>query len=81
MNAFYNYSVPTAALALKQGFGRLLRSETDAGLVALLDRRALTKPYGRALLRTLPPARQLRTLDEARNFWVHIRAEMIPPAP
>jgi ATP-dependent DNA helicase DinG len=81
MNAFYNYSVPAAALALKQGFGRLLRSETDAGLVALLDRRALTKAYGRALLRTLPPARQLRTLDETRNFWVHIRSEMIPPAP
>jgi ATP-dependent DNA helicase DinG len=77
MNAFYKYSVPTAAISLKQGFGRLLRSETDFGLVALLDRRALTKPYGRALLQSLPPARQLRTLDEARKFWVQVREDVV----
>jgi ATP-dependent DNA helicase DinG len=69
MNAFYKYSVPTAAISLKQGFGRLLRSETDWGLVALLDRRALTKPYGRALLQSLPPARPLRSMEEVRAFW------------
>ena len=81
LNAFYKYSVPTAAISLKQGFGRLLRNETDYGLVALLDRRALTKPYGRALLQSLPPARQLRTLDEARNFWMHIADDVIANAP
>jgi len=69
MSSFYTYSVPTAAIALKQGFGRLLRTETDWGLVALLDRRALTKPYGRALLGSLPPARPLRSMDEVRAFW------------
>ncbi len=71
-SAFYKYSVPAAAITLKQGFGRLLRSETDAGLVALLDRRALTKPYGRMLLQSLPPARKLRSLEEVRNFWMQI---------
>jgi len=81
LNAFYKYSVPTAAISLKQGFGRLLRNETDYGLVALLDRRALTKPYGRALLQSLPPARQLRTLDEARKFWMHIDHDVIANAP
>ncbi len=72
MSAFYKYSVPAAAITLKQGFGRLLRNETDAGLVALLDRRAITKAYGRALLESLPPARRLRSLDEARSFWMRI---------
>jgi len=72
MSAFYKYSVPAAAITLKQGFGRLLRNETDAGLVALLDRRAITKAYGRALLESLPPARRLRTMEEARTFWMQI---------
>ncbi len=72
LSAFYRYSVPAAAITLKQGFGRLLRNETDAGLVALLDRRAITKAYGRALLDSLPPARRLRTLEEARTFWMQI---------
>jgi ATP-dependent DNA helicase DinG len=71
-SAFYEYSVPAAAITLKQGFGRLLRNEADAGLVALLDRRAITKAYGRALLDALPPARRLRTLDDVRSFWVQI---------
>jgi len=74
LNAFYKYSVPAAAITLKQGFGRLLRNETDAGLVALLDRRAITKAYGRALLESLPPARRLRTMAEARAFWLQISA-------
>ncbi|HEX4517242.1 MAG TPA: ATP-dependent DNA helicase, partial [Polyangiaceae bacterium] len=81
LNAFYKYSVPTAAISLKQGFGRLLRNETDYGLVALLDRRALTKPYGRALLQSLPPARQLRTLGEVQKFWVHIDHDVIANPP
>jgi ATP-dependent DNA helicase DinG len=72
VSAFYNYSVPAAAIALKQGFGRLLRNESDAGLVALLDRRAITKAYGRALLDSLPPATRLRTMEEVRNFWVRV---------
>ncbi len=81
VNAFYKYSVPTAAISLKQGFGRLLRSETDFGLVALLDRRALTKPYGRALLQSLPPARQLRTLDEVGKFWMQVRTDVVASPP
>lgn len=68
-NAFLQLSVPAAALTLKQGFGRLLRTETDAGLVALLDRRVLTKSYGRALLGSLPPAKRVHSLEEAKAFW------------
>lgn len=68
-NPFTQYSVPAAALALKQGFGRLIRTKKDAGIVALLDRRARKRGYGRALLESLPPARHVRTVDGVRDFW------------
>ena len=54
--AFETYQVPLAALRLKQGFGRLIRSREDRGGIVLLDSRILTKTYGRALLSALPPA-------------------------
>jgi ATP-dependent DNA helicase DinG len=54
---------------LKQGFGRLIRSQTDAGIVAIIDPRLLTRAYGKMLLASLPPARVLRDLDQLRDFW------------
>lgn len=68
-SSFAKYSIPSAAITLKQGFGRLIRTRTDAGIVALLDRRAATKGYGKALLSALPPARRLETMDDVRAFW------------
>ena len=53
-NPFTSFAVPQAVLKLKQGFGRLIRSRADRGVVAILDRRILTKPYGRTFLRSLP---------------------------
>jgi DNA polymerase III subunit epsilon len=53
---FGEYAVPQAALRLKQGFGRLIRSTTDRGVVAILDTRLWTKRYGQTFLRSLPPA-------------------------
>ena len=55
-NAFYDYQIPTATILLKQGMGRLIRSKTDRGIMALLDKRILTKSYGRMFIRSLPPA-------------------------
>lgn len=66
---FARLLVPSAALELKQGFGRLLRRETDRGVVAILDGRLLTKGYGKVILRSLPPARRIGTLDEVRAFY------------
>ncbi len=74
-NAFVDYSVPLAALTLKQGFGRLIRRHDDAGIVAILDKRAATRGYGRSLLRALPPARQIATLDQARAFWAQVHGQ------
>ena len=54
-NAFMEISVPDAALRLVQASGRLLRTETDSGRVTLMDRRLITKRYGRAILDSLPP--------------------------
>jgi ATP-dependent DNA helicase DinG len=68
-NPFAQYAVPSAAIALKQGFGRLVRTRRDAGVVALLDRRAVRRGYGKALLASLPPARRTTSLDEVREFW------------
>ncbi|MEO7109921.1 MAG: ATP-dependent DNA helicase [Polyangiaceae bacterium] len=73
-NPFVDYSVPLAALTLKQGFGRLIRRHDDAGIVAILDKRAATRGYGRSLLRALPPARQVHSLDEVRAFWKQVHA-------
>jgi ATP-dependent DNA helicase DinG len=58
-DAFAEYMVPHAALRLKQGFGRLIRTATDRGVIVLVDPRAVNKGYGRALLRDLPPARRV----------------------
>jgi ATP-dependent DNA helicase DinG len=55
---FHEYQLPQAVLKLKQGFGRLIRSRSDTGIVVLLDPRALTKPYGRAFLDALPDCRR-----------------------
>jgi ATP-dependent DNA helicase DinG len=59
-NPFIEYQVPEAVIKLKQGFGRLIRSKTDRGIVVILDPRILSKPYGRTFLRSLPPCPQVR---------------------
>ncbi len=60
-NAFFEYQVPSAVISLKQGFGRLIRSLHDRGLLCLLDNRILKKQYGRVFLESLP--RYSRTTD------------------
>jgi ATP-dependent DNA helicase DinG len=58
-NAFAEHTVPQAVIKLKQGFGRLIRTQSDRGAVVLLDSRVARKPYGRVFLDSLPPARRL----------------------
>ncbi len=67
-NAFYEYQIPEAIILLKQGFGRLIRSRSDRGILALLDKRVLTKSYGRTFLKSLPPAPVTHSLEDLRNF-------------
>ncbi len=67
--SFFDYSVPQAVISLKQGIGRLIRSSSDRGLIAILDPRLRTKGYGRDFLTSLPRMRITADLaDVARMF-------------
>jgi ATP-dependent DNA helicase DinG len=68
-DAFREYQVPRAAIALKQGFGRLIRRKDDRGIVAILDHRILSKGYGRLFLASLPPAARTSALEQVRRWW------------
>ncbi|MGZ3562684.1 MAG: ATP-dependent DNA helicase [Vulcanimicrobiaceae bacterium] len=68
-NGFEHYMIPSAIVRLKQGFGRLIRSKNDRGLVALLDGRAASSHYGATILGALPPAKRLENLDELTEFF------------
>jgi ATP-dependent DNA helicase DinG len=63
-SSFYEYSVPQAIISLKQGLGRLIRSTTDKGVLAILDPRLRTKAYGRVFLESLPPCRVTSNIEE-----------------
>ncbi|HXW74770.1 MAG TPA: ATP-dependent DNA helicase [Steroidobacteraceae bacterium] len=67
-NAFRDYQLPEAALALKQGAGRLIRSEDDYGVVVICDPRMLARAYGRVFLDALPPMSVTQDADETRRF-------------
>ena len=69
-NAFFEYQVPSAVITLKQGFGRLIRSLHDRGLVALLDNRILKKAYGRAFVESLPNYRRTTDLQVVENWFL-----------
>jgi ATP-dependent DNA helicase DinG len=68
-NSFYEYSVPQAAITLKQGLGRLIRSTTDRGVLSILDPRLNTKSYGRVFLESIPPCRVIRSIELAAAIF------------
>ncbi|MCC6860203.1 MAG: ATP-dependent DNA helicase [Bryobacterales bacterium] len=68
-NPFYDYQVPQAAIALKQGFGRLIRSRTDRGVLAILDNRIARQRYGQVFLDSLPNYRVSSDLLEVEKFF------------
>lgn len=68
-DAFREFSLPQAQLRLKQGFGRLLRTVTDRGVVCILDGRLWTKSYGRDLLADLPPCPRTDCIDDVGSFF------------
>ena len=68
-SSFYEYSVPQAVISLKQGLGRLIRSTTDRGVLAVLDPRLRTKTYGQTFLKSLPPCRITSSVEELSRFF------------
>jgi ATP-dependent DNA helicase DinG len=67
-NPFFDYQLPHAVISLKQGAGRLIRRESDRGVLMICDPRLVAKPYGRRIWQALPPMRRSRGLDEAVAF-------------
>ncbi len=68
-NAFMDYQLPRAVINVKQGAGRLIRDETDRGVLMICDPRLITKHYGKRVWRSLPPMRRTRELDDVRAFF------------
>jgi len=68
-SSFHEYSVPQAIISLKQGLGRLIRSTSDRGVLAVLDPRLRTKTYGRTFLQSLPPCRVTSNIDELHRVF------------
>jgi ATP-dependent DNA helicase DinG len=68
-NAFMDYQVPQAVITLKQGAGRLIRDETDRGVLMICDTRMVTKPYGRRIWQSLPPMTRTRLLEDVIAFF------------
>jgi ATP-dependent DNA helicase DinG len=74
---FFDFQVPRAILALRQGVGRLMRSVTDRGVIAIMDVRLVKKGYGRVFMKSLPPSPITRTMDDIEQFYaesVHVKS-------
>jgi ATP-dependent DNA helicase DinG len=71
-NPFQEIQLPHAILTLKQGFGRLIRSKTDKGFVAILDPRVQTKKYGEDLINNLPPAKIVRSFKSLKESYIQL---------
>jgi ATP-dependent DNA helicase DinG len=67
-NAFAEYQIPEAVLALKQGFGRLIRTRTDRGVLAILDNRIQRMQYGKIFIESLPEYSLTRDIAEVQRF-------------
>jgi ATP-dependent DNA helicase DinG len=68
-SSFYEYSVPQAIISLKQGLGRLIRSTSDRGVLAVLDPRLRTKVYGQQFLKSLPPCRVTSKIEDLASVF------------
>lgn len=68
-NAFMEYQLPRAVINLKQGAGRLIRDETDRGVLMICDPRLITKSYGKKIWQSLPPMKRTRELAEVEAFF------------
>lgn len=77
-NAFMEYQVPEAVITLKQGAGRLIRDESDRGVLMICDTRLVEKPYGRRIWQSLPPMRRTRVLAEVVDFFERVNEPQRP---
>ncbi len=77
-NAFMDYQLPKAVIALKQGVGRLIRDDHDKGVMVISDPRLLTKSYGKKFIDSLPPMAKTRDRDKVLGFIRYINKDVTP---
>ncbi|MDR3395667.1 MAG: ATP-dependent DNA helicase, partial [Parasulfuritortus sp.] len=80
-NPFFDYQLPHAVINLKQGAGRLIRRESDRGVLMICDPRLVEKPYGRRIWQSLPPMTRSRKQADAVAFFAPKQMETIPCSP
>jgi ATP-dependent DNA helicase DinG len=73
-NAFMDWQLPQAAISLKQGAGRLIRTETDRGVLMVCDPRIVDKPYGRKIWQSLPAMKRTRDLADVVAFFKRLQS-------
>jgi hypothetical protein len=83
-NAFMDHQLPQAVILLKQGAGRLIRDETDRGVLMICDPRIITKSYGKRVWQSLPPMRRTRDIRDVEAFFeaegVQVAAPLSQPS-
>jgi len=77
-NAFMDWQLPQAAISLKQGAGRLIRTESDRGVLMLCDPRLVDKPYGRRIWQSLPPMKRTRDIADVVAFFAETAHALAP---
>jgi len=80
LNGFMHHQLPEAIINLKQGAGRLIRDETDRGVLMICDPRLISKPYGKRIWQSLPPFRRTRELAVATAFFEDMASQLVATA-
>ncbi len=75
-NPFMEFQLPQAAIALKQGAGRLIRDERDTGVLVVCDPRLINKPYGKIFVKSLPPMTKTQDLEVVKRFFTHVASRV-----
>ena len=78
LNGFVHHQLPEAIITLKQGAGRLIRDETDRGVLMICDPRLIAKPYGKRIWQSLPPFKRTRELSEVTDFFASMALPSSP---
>ena len=74
IDPFSHYQIPRAILQMKQGFGRLIRKQSDTGVVSILDSRVVRRGYGKHFLNSLPHCRVVEDLNQVKDFFCNLHA-------
>ncbi|MBT6600485.1 MAG: DEAD/DEAH box helicase [Nitrospina sp.] len=76
IDPFSHYQIPRAIIQLKQGFGRLIRKQSDTGVVSILDSRMVNRGYGKQFLDSLPPCKVVEDLNQVKEFFSKVKTQI-----